>query len=219
VDERHAKHNKKRDPFMAMRLTIAAASTLLLCAPVAHAGLTEFGNGEREAWFDAAGGAANVTTIDFTGYSDGTPLNDQYQHLGVTFTDGSSFFAGESFLAFPQDGWGVQDFGLISFAFDSPQNAVAVDYPGAVQLGLFHDGIPIDVSSEFIETGYGNFAGIISTESFDAVEVIDPTGGDVAFDDLHFAQIPTPPSMLPLMAILLGARRRRCGKPRNPCSL
>jgi len=89
---------------MSFHLTAAFAAALAF-VPASLADLTEFGNEERDAWFDAAGGEANVTTIGFTGYSDGTPLNDQYQEIGVTFTDPNAFIAGESidlFLTCPR---------------------------------------------------------------------------------------------------------------------
>ena len=77
------------------------AVAALTCASVlpAHAGVTEFT--DRAEWEAAVG---VFSTIDFTQFPQGTIITDQYQDLGVLFTDGndSIFFSN----GFPNDGAG-----------------------------------------------------------------------------------------------------------------
>jgi len=197
-----------RSAFVVIALVVGAIATT-----AALAELTEFGNEERDAWFDAAsggGGDSNLTTIGFTGYSDGTLITDQYSDRGITFTDGDDFAAGPSSNAFPQDDWGLDGSGDITVEFSDPQNAVAVDFPGDVRFILYRDDELLGASSKFIAGGAGNFAGIVSNEYFDSVVIEDPAGFFVFIDDLHFVSIPAPAVLPGLLtgALLFRSRRR-----------
>src|SRR5690554_7419632 len=74
----------------------------------------------RDAWFNAVGGESEVTTIDFTGFPEATIITDQYQSLGVTFTDGTDRVQGEDFIIYPQDGWGLRGTFDTTVEFDRP---------------------------------------------------------------------------------------------------
>ncbi len=182
------------------------AVAALTCASVlpAHAGVTEFT--DRAEW-EAAVGA--FSTIDFTQFPQGTIITDQYQDLGVLFTDGndSIFFSN----AFQNDGVGLtgRAFDDIELSFDAPQLWIAVNYPGIVQFELFHNGEPVYTSTVFSDI-LGNFAGLLSTQPFDVALISDPSDDAVFIDDLHFG-VPAPPTLAVLAfgAVVTCRRRRR----------
>ncbi len=164
---------------------------------------------DKQEW-EAAVGA--FTTIDFTGFPDGTFITDQYADLGVLFVGGNENIFVNDFL-FPNDGAGLDDGGFtpIAVSFDTPQAWIAVDFPGLIQFELFSAGELIYTSSEFGVGGVGNFAGLVSTELFDLAVMSDPSGVDVVIDDLHFG-VPSP-GAIALLALggLFFTRRRRSG--------
>lgn len=192
---------------MSVRLTFRLLVLAALACPAlpAHAGVTEFS--DRAEW-EAAVGA--FTTIDFTGFPAFTIITDQYQDLGVTFTDGNdvTFFT----PSFVNDNWGLDGNGDIHLSFDRPQVWIGVDFPGVVRVLLFSGGELIHFSSFFSAgpDGVGGFAGLVSTELFDAAVILDPFDDAVFIDDLHFG-VPAPPSLalLALGAAWFGRRRRR----------
>ena len=112
---------------------------------------------------------------------------------------------------FPNDGAGLFGGGFtpIAVSFDSPQAWIAVDFPGDVQFELFREGELIYTSSEFGIGGVGNFAGLVSSEFFDAAVILDPTDQSVFIDDLHFG-VPVPSALvlLALAGLFSGGRRR-----------
>jgi hypothetical protein len=172
--------------------------------PAAQAGVVEFT--DKDEWFAAVG---DVTTIDFTGFEKGTLITDQFEELGVVF-NGLGHFIVQS-RGF-EDGWGLHRVGdpsnPIDLFFTRPQLWIAVDFPGFVQFELFNDGKLLFTSSLFGGGGHGFFAGLVSTELFDAVLITDPTG-DVFIDNLHFG-VPAPGTLALLgLAAALPSRRRR----------
>ena len=181
------------------------AVAVLTCASVlpAHAGVTEFT--DRAEWETAVG---QFATIDFTGFPQSTIITDQYQDLGVVFSDGNdSIFLSN---AFQNDGVGLRGgaFDDIELSFVTPQLWIAVNYPGNIQLELFRNNKLIHVSGVFSDI-LGDFAGLLSTEPFDVALISDPTDNAVFIDDLHFG-VPTPPTLALLaFAALIACRRRR----------
>ncbi len=181
------------------------AVAALTCASVlpAHAGVTEFTD---MAEWEAAVGV--FTTIDFTGWPEFTIITDQYQDLGVLFSDGNDTILFSN--AFQNDGVGlggtVDD---IELSFDAPQLWIAVNYPGNIQLELFRNNKLIHVSSVFSDI-LGDFAGLLSTEPFDVALISDPSDDAVFIDDLHFG-VPAPPTLAVLAfgAVVTCRRRRR----------
>ncbi len=193
---------------MKSRARISAAAVLAALLGPAGAGLAaviEFT--DRDAWFSAA---EQVTTITFTKFPSGTLITNQYDELGVLFTDGLDFIlccGGD----FPNDGAGLNSVTSTTLAFATPQYSIAVDFPGDVQFSLFNVGALIYTSSPFGFGGIGNFGGLISSQPFDAVFISDPFG-DIAFaDDLHFG-VPAPGVLWllgPAAFALPGSKRRR----------
>ena len=158
---------------------------------------------DKDEWIAAVGA---FTTIDFTGFPDGTFITDQYADLGILFTDGNDSI--DVWAGHVNDGWGLDGNPDIHLSFDSPQAWIAVHFPGDVQIDLFSGDILLS-SSVFIAGGLGNFGGVISSELFDTVVILDPSVGDVFIDDLHFG-VPAPSAMwLLAVAALLPRRRRR----------
>ncbi len=164
-------------------------------------GLIEFT--DKEEWIAAVG---RFTTIDFTGFPDGTFITDQYADLGILFTDGNdNIFLNDG--AFPNDGAGLDGNGDISVAFDTPQAWIGVDFPGFLTIELYTEG-RLFFTSNLWGGGVGNFLGLISSELFDAAVLIDPLD-QAAIDDLHFG-VPAPSALwLLAVAALLPRRRRR----------
>jgi hypothetical protein len=172
---------------------------MLLSAP-AHAGVQEFT--DKDEWIDAVG---EFTTIDFTGFPEGTFITDQYADLGVLFTDrNDTISVNDGFL---NDGSGLRGSDTITVAFDSPEAYIGVDFPGDIQIDLFAAGKLI-YSAVFIAGGVGNFAGVLSTELFDSALLSDPSVGGVHIDDLHFG-VPAPGALALLALGALSTRRRR----------
>ncbi len=168
------------------RLIVALA--LLSAQPAAQAGVTEYT--DKDAWIAAVG---TFTTVDFAGFPPGTFITEQYAGLGVLFTDGNdSIFFTPSFV---NDGWGLDGNGDINVSFDIPQLWIAVDYPGSIQFELFLQDQLVYTSNRFLPGGIGNFAGLLSTELFDAARLIDVVGTDAEIDDLHFG-VPACPADL-----------------------
>lgn len=159
----------------------------------------------RQAWFNAAG---PISEVDFTGFAPNTIITNQYAHLGVTFTDGTDriHFAG-SYL---EDGVGLNGaFDESSLAFAQPMHTLAFDYPGNIQFVLYSGAQAIFDSGIVFGGGAGAFVGIISTQSFDSVEITDPTLG-LVYDTLYFgAPIPAPAGLAALLAGLLARPGRR----------
>ncbi len=180
--------------FVAMPIWIATA-------PV-HAGVLEFT--DRAEWEAAAG---RFATTDFTGFGV-TIITDQYQDLGVLFTDGNdaSRFSPGTFL---NDDWGLNGNGEIHLSFDTPQSWIAVDFPGFLRILLFSGDKLIYFSSIFAEPGgVGGFGGLVSSELFDSAILTDP-GDDLVFiDDLHFG-VPAPGTLSLLAVAAFWHSRRR----------
>jgi hypothetical protein len=193
----------------AMLLTLALVP--ILSRSVASAEVTEFT--EKAEWEAAAG---EFTTIDFTGFPNGTFLTNQFEDLGVLFTDGADVIR-YSPVAFPNDDWGLDGNEFIQLEFSQPMTSIAMDFPGAIVFRLFSEGTQIYESSMFGGVGTGLFGGLVSTEAFDGVIVIDPADDDVNADDLHFGPpIPAPGALALAGVVLFPARRRRGAEVAGP---
>jgi len=188
---------------MSVRLTFRLLVLAALGWPAlpAHAGVTEFI--DRAEWEGAVG---QFSTIDFTGFPAFTIITDQYQDLGVTFTDGNdvTFFT----PSFVNDDWGLRGNGDIHLSFDRPQGWIGVDFPGFIRVLLFSGGELIHFSSIFAADPVGGFGGLVSTELFDAVVILDPFDDAVFIDDLHFG-VPAPGGLMLLALAGIWPRRRR----------
>ena len=193
---------------MGLGKTIGLMAAAIMAWPgnqlVSGGFVEEFTN--KDEWIAAVG---QFTTIDFTGFPDGTFITDQYVDLGILFSGGNEhIFLNQGFI---NDGAGLNSgfFTDIVMEFGTPQLWIAVDFPGDVQFELFREGVLIYTSSEFGIGGVGNFAGLVATDPFDMAVILDPTGGTANVDDLHFG-VPSPGALwLLAVAALLPRRRRR----------
>jgi hypothetical protein len=187
----------------SMRIVAACVATVVMVwvGVSVHAEVIVFG--DRAEWEAAVG---PVTTLDFTGFPDGTFITDQYSELGATFTDGDDSIRFNP--TFKNDSWGLDGNGDISVTFDTPQLWVAVDFPGYIAFRLFFQGEMIHQSVHG-SGGNGWFIGLVSDEPFDALVLIDPlAGGEAAIDDLHYG-VPAPATLVLLGLAALAPRRRR----------
>ena len=171
---------------MAKPRYFCAFVALMAAATTAEAVVIEFT--DKAEWVSAVG---VFSTIHFTEFPDNTFLFDQYEELGVLFTDGDDNIACCSDDGFPNDGSGLDGNLAIHLLFTSPQRWIAADFPGALRIQLFSEGDLIYTSSNFGSIGVGHFAGLISSELFDEAILIDWVDEDsVALDDLHFGFLP-----------------------------
>ncbi len=189
----------------------AAAVAVALLGPPAPGGFVEFD--DKEAWIDAVG---SFVTVDFAGFPAGTLITDQYAALGVLFTDGLDVVECCDLVAYPNDGAGLFSIPAIRVQFTTPQSWLAVEYPGPIEICLYWRGELIHTSSGYDPVPYGNFAGLVSTQLFDAA-VVSRSPDHTAFlpiqiDDLHFG-VPAPGAGLLLAAFLLSPRGRRRRSP------
>jgi len=110
-------------------------------------------------------------------------VTNQYAGIGTTYTDGDdiTFPYGDSL-----DGMLLSGITRIHVQFNNLVYAVAVNYPGAVQIVGYLGGSVVFTSSEFGSSGAYLFAGIVSTDAFDSVEILDWVDDAVYIDDLNY---------------------------------
>lgn len=152
------------------------------------------------------------STIDFTGFEDGTPITDEYADMGVTFTDPAyPAFIGAS-NGFENDGWGLHGPSNLRLFFHQPQSWIAVHHSGNAMFEFYLRGELQGVSDIAPVGGFGSFLGAVSTVPFDEVIITKPTwmGYSIGVDDLHWGEVPAPGALsLLLVASVVGTRRRR----------
>lgn len=194
-----------------MNSIVIASILLVSCAERIHAAVVEYGTTERDQWFNDVGGITSVSTVDFTGYPDFTPISDQWAHQGIHFL-GFTVAVGESFLGFPNDGWGVRGEPDINVSFDVPMRWIGADFPGDTIIQLFDDNQLIYTSNILGSGGAGFFGGLISDQPFDRARFFREDTNAEFLDDLHFGPpiaVPAPGSIAVIGCVLCMARRRR----------
>ena len=153
----------------------------------------------------------NYSTVDFVGYPQGMFVTNQYQSLGILFTDGNDSIDLSQTL-FLDDGAGLEGNNIFHVSFTTPINWIAADYPGKLKIKLYNQGNLIYTSSDFGFGGVGFFAGLVTTAPFDAAVINDPERDDVLIDNLFFGPpipSPGPLALLGIAALLPNWRRRR----------
>lgn len=173
--------------------------------------VVEYTDAQRDEWFDDVGGITNVSTVDFTGYPDFTPVTDQWDYLGINFS-GFVVTGGPSFFGYPNDGWGARGEPFIHLTFERPMQWIAADFPGNLKFQLFNNGQLFHTTQTLGGPGFDWFGGLISDTPFDQVRIYDPLDDLVFLDDLYFGPpiaVPAPFSIVVLLPILLRQRRRR----------
>jgi hypothetical protein len=185
---------------------------LVICAvtPAAFGGVQNYTDDDRQLWFDGVDQLGDYDTITFAELPVGTVVTNQYQSdLGVVFSGGVTDF-GPSI--YPNDSHGFFAVPLTEIRFDTPQNWFAVDHPDTMMIELYrHDALFYTSSPSGIH-GVGDFNGIISDISFDAVRIFDPTDSLVGVDDMYFGVIPAPGTI----CFILGLALSRASKRRRP---
>jgi len=179
---------------------------LLFSIYIAHQASAAVTDYTSKSEWEAAAGA--YTTIDFTGYTSGTIITNQYASPGVIFTEGNDRI--NDSIAFLNDGWGLNgSFDTFTLSFSQPMRTVACDFPGHLQIKLYYQGTLIHTNPFwFGGSTSASFGGMISDQPFDRAVVLDPLG-DVFVDDLHFGQGIPAPGVLPLLGLALLASRRK----------
>jgi hypothetical protein len=170
---------------------------------LAQGGVIEFT--DKDEWLAAVGA---FTTLAFTEFPDETLITDQYQELGILFTDGNDTITCCDEIQYPNDGSGLYGNGAIYLTFFAPQAYIAIDYPYTAAFRLYSQGELI-YSTDFFSGGPGSFAGLLSTDFFDAaVLTFDPIAADIRVDDLNFG-IPAPATISLFGFCALRPRHRR----------
>jgi hypothetical protein len=137
---------------------------------------------DRPTWEAAVTG---IQTAPFTGYANGTIITNQYQSIGMTYTQGNDTVFLSS--AFPTDGAGLSCNGNMIISFSSPQTAIGIDFPGALSIDLYSGGTLVYASGNFAGAGSGFFAGIITTATFDSAIIDDWVDGAAYVDNVSIA--------------------------------
>jgi len=154
-----------------------------------------------------------TTSIDFTGFPNGTVIFAQFEDQGVVFPTQDAFILlGQSI--FPDDGAGLHSgivSGNITMRFLQPQYGIGTHFIGDSQIDLFAGGALIYSSLGWNEPA-GTFIGYVSDQPF--TEAVISAVGTVpinVIDDLHFG-VPAPGALgVFATAALTGSRRRRSG--------
>jgi hypothetical protein len=189
--------------------TVVALSAAFACEALASVTLYQGSTG-LSAWSAASG---SFTTIDFTGYPQGTLITTQYEELGVTFTSSDPDFVLFGETVFLSDGVGLNGLSVVELTFSQPSHAFAYHHPGRQYLMLFWQGNEIYSSPILGGSGVGFFDGLTSTLPFDQVRILrlpEPLGGNVSIDNIYFSTVPGPSgAALLALAGLIGPGRRR----------
>jgi hypothetical protein len=187
---------------MRLIYSTVALAFLILTHP-SFATITNYTN--KQSWQNAV--QKSFVTIDFTGYPHLTPLNNQYESIGVLFTDGDDRFRQHS--GFLNDGHGMfANYWSSIIEFAEPQYAFAVEHLASTRFELFYHGASIGLSQQFIQAGFFHFSGITSTQPFDKIRIYNPLGDDTNVDDMHFSTVPGA-GTIPVFGVLLLKQRRR----------
>ena len=187
----------------SMRHFASIFMTLIVSAQSGFADVNVFTNSTQ--WQSAVG---DYSTIDFTGFSNNTVITDQYEDMGILFTDGLDFIYHNNNI-FLNDGIGLRG-GIphsITIDFTVPIQWIAMDFPGRLWVELYFKGRLTYNAGPFGSSGPGHFAGFQSTQPFDKVRLFNAAASEANIDDLHFGPPIPAPGVLALAAT--GARRRR----------
>ncbi len=150
--------------------------------------------------------------MDFTGFPEGTHLDEQYlDEFGVRFVDETNFVIGPSRQLFPNDSWGLRIGSFAEYAeftLEAPVTSVAFEFPGSIAVTLWL-GDELVGETGHARPGSGHFFGVISDLPFDRVRIDD--GADTAsLDDIRIGMAIPGPAVAWMLAIpALGSRRVR----------
>lgn len=181
--------NKVKNTFLALALAVpvfalaGAVDNVGLDIPTPQqSALTSITEYTDEATWAAALGVPTAIN-PYGDLASGVTVTNQYASLGALYTDGDDITV-DSGVAI--DGMLLQGGGGINVEFSDPVNAVGINYPGAVRITGYLAGAEVFVSSDLGGAGSGLFAGIISTDQFDRILIIDWVDSAVFIDDLNY---------------------------------
>jgi MYXO-CTERM domain-containing protein len=187
------------------RMMISGVAVFLSAVAVSAAQASVVVYDDMADWSNAVG---NHTTIDFVGGELGTPVLDDYAHLGVTFSENTTYAQLSAFT----DLAGMRAPGGSTASFDSPQQWIGLDHVGHLLVDFYSGGELIWSSGVMVPPSGENlaFAGFILSESFDSVYLYRLGVDFVAvIDNIYFA-VPAPGAFgLLLLAGIARTRRRR----------
>jgi len=192
-----------RSRFIYITFVIAFLSPV----PSAAGAFQEFTT--HDGWFDAVGGSANVSTIDFDEFPINTTITDHYHNYGVTFSGLN--FVSPSIL--DPDKRTLRMFNGNDIFFDEPIKYFGADIGGTVEYKVYSGDTLLHESQIFGAPSEEIFGGIVSDVPFDRIHVRDPLDNLAIFWDMHFGPpIPAPGALAPLalfVCVRSGRRRRQ----------
>jgi hypothetical protein len=189
-----------------MRLIVFVIIILWGCP--AYGSVTVYTN--KQQWETAVGSFSSIT---FTGFPEFTIITNQFEHLGIVFSDGDDSI--DFSASFPSDGHGlvsneVGTPGTIGITATGDLHAFGFDFIGYLQVDLLNEGSLLFSSSSY-HADFAPFFGVVSTDPFDEIFARDWHDGTVALDNIHFGPpIPAPHTFVLLGAGLLLSPRRCC---------
>jgi hypothetical protein len=168
------------------------------------------GPGSYDAWSAASG---PFTTIDFTGYPQGTLITDQYEEQGILFESSDADIVWFSSIGFPQDGVGINGLVEVEMTFSDPIFSFGMHHPG-LRFVLAYNGDTLLWTSPLLGGGgVGFFSGFTSTGPVDRVLVLSGSSAPVVsvhVDNIYFSTVPGPSGAALLgLAGLIGRGRWR----------
>jgi len=148
------------------------------------------------------------TTIDFTDLPVGQTLTYQYYSRGMYVDPGTYAGIGDGAACHDSGSLAVPYGATLYFTY--PTYAFGMLFPGTAVFQAYKNGVPLGDAMGSAGMGTGFFVGLTSTEAFDRVDLIDPTGVyGITIDDVMFQAVPEPATFAPLALGLLALRRRR----------
>jgi len=159
----------------------------------------------RDGWFDAVGGAANVTTIAFDEFPLNTTITDHYQNRGVTWS-GFNLIS----PSFGGDKRDIRMFNGNDIFFDEPITYFGANIEITVEYKIYSGNTLLHESQWFGVPSEEEFGGIVSDIPFDRIHVRDPFDSVAVFDDMHFGPpIPAPGALAPIAMLFCASTKRR----------
>ena len=193
------------------RLVVASLLIAARASAAASAGVTQYWQAEKAAWFDAAIGSK---TVDFVGFSPGTFMTTQYLDLGIEFVPILNPYTAEGggtvFGLYPEDGYGLDGNGDIQVKFTEPMHAIAASGGSSNWRYYLYSDTTLVWAGTLWNPALGKFYGITTSFSFNRVILDVPFDTQLALDNVYFSTVPGPGGLAVVGAMaIFGSRRAR----------